>query len=154
MDFDDYSSIIKRFSSRNDGGVLFDMPVSIKSGRLGVDISSGRTYFDGNFAVQLAKFKETDDGVYGGELLEYYDGSEICRVKMVSAFIKCLFEQKFIKPAESYYVENFSDLVNSVKKDIDTNQYLIFINNLFRINNYFNKFIYILIFIIVTSSTH
>ena len=121
MDFDDYSSLIKRFSSRNDGGVLFDMPVSIKSGRLGVNISSGRTYFDGNLAVQLAKFKETDDGVYGGELLEYYDGSEICRVKMISAFIKCLFEQKFIKPAESYYVENFADLVNSVKKDIDTN---------------------------------
>jgi anionic cell wall polymer biosynthesis LytR-Cps2A-Psr (LCP) family protein len=121
MDFDDYSSLVKRFSSRNDGGVLFDMPVSIESDRLGVNISSGRTYFDGNLAMQLAKFTETDDGVYGGELLEYYDGSEMCRVKMVSAFIKCLVEQKFINPAESYYVENFSDLVNSVKKEIDTN---------------------------------
>ncbi|MBQ8730138.1 MAG: hypothetical protein IJY81_02985, partial [Lachnospiraceae bacterium] len=57
MDFSEFASLVNHFSSR-EGGVLFNMPVSIYSDKQGavVNIPKGLQRFDGALAKQLASF--------------------------------------------------------------------------------------------------
>ena len=122
MDYSDYASFINHFSSR-DSGVLFDMPVSIvgrHSSGVNIKIEKGEQFFDGNEAKQLAMYYVPSDGVFSKELLEYYDGSQECRLSMVSSFADEFLNQKIMKPEESYYSENFYSLLYSAKSNCET----------------------------------
>jgi len=123
MDFAEYASFINHFSSR-DSGVLFEMPVTVvgrHSNGTAINLQKGEERFDGNEAKQLAMYYAPSDGVFTKDLLEYYDGSQESRIRMVSSFTDAFINQKILKPEESYYSENFQTLLYSAKSGCETN---------------------------------
>lgn len=123
FDFSEYATLVNHFTSR-DQGVEFEFPVSVS----GTDpegnryvLGAGTRYFDGAMAKLLAMFYRTDDGVYGEALLPYYDGSQICRIRMMAAFNEAFLNQKMLEPEESYYSENIFSLLDSVRSSCVTN---------------------------------
>ncbi len=105
-------TFINYFCSR-DNGVLFSLPVgfTVISDGLILSYVKGKDFFDGFKGSTLVNFSATYNGVFNRELLKYYDGSDMCHVKMAASFMNDFVSQKLVGDIDEYYKDNYSTFI-------------------------------------------
>lgn len=103
------------------GGVDYYVPADMyyydPTQNLKIDLKKGQQHLDGDKCEQLLRFRKPAAGHNNKELKEYYDGSDLNRIKTQQNFIKELLRQKLTL----YYVPKINDIVQVVYKNLETN---------------------------------
>jgi LCP family protein required for cell wall assembly len=115
----DYSALKKIVNSA--GGVEYDLPVALisDSASSGKDINlkAGKQNYSGDMAVQLLSYKKPVNNRYTEDLLNFYDGSDYSRAKLLQSFFRVLFRQKI----NTEIIKNSESIFSDISKNIDTN---------------------------------
>ncbi len=100
-------------------GVSFNLPVDIEYNdeNYKIDLKKGEKIFDGSMALQLNQFYKTNDNSYSSNLLSFYNGNDVNRIKMVKNFSQAFVNQKI----NDKYKDKYFDYFNLLLKDCDTN---------------------------------
>lgn len=103
------------------GGVDYYVPADMyyydPTQDLKIDLKKGQQHLDGDKSEQLLRFRKAAHGHNSDELKQYYDGSDLNRIKTQQNFIKELLKQKLTL----YYVPKINNIVQLVYKNLDTN---------------------------------
>ena len=99
------------------GGVIYNVPVDMyyrdPLQNFTINIQAGEQYFDGKKAEEFMRFRQYNNGIVN----EYYDGSDLKRIKAQQSFIKELIKQK----ANIYYITRINEILDVVFNRVDTN---------------------------------
>lgn len=99
------------------GGVVYDVPVDMyyrdPLQNLTINIQAGKQHFDGKKAEEFMRFRQYSDG----RANEYYDGSDLKRIKAQQNFVKELIKQK----ANLYYITRINEILDVVFNRLETN---------------------------------
>ncbi|HHX18535.1 MAG TPA: LCP family protein [Clostridium sp.] len=99
------------------GGVVYDVPVDMyyrdPLQNLTINIQAGRQHFDGKKAEEFMRFRQYSDG----RANEYYDGSDLKRIKAQQNLVKELIRQK----ANLYYITRINEILDVVFNRVETN---------------------------------
>lgn len=122
MPSDTFIEFINVFDT-DQTGINYTVPVDMKyiSGRYYIDLKKGTEKITGAEALQLIQFYKTYDNEYSAELSQYYDGTDVKRIKAVQPFIQAFLSQKVIKPDDSEYAKRFADMLSPFLTKCDTN---------------------------------
>jgi LCP family protein required for cell wall assembly len=103
------------------GGVDIDVPVDLKyddpTQNLHINIPKGRHHMDGKMAEEYLRFRKPNNNEYTSELLKYYDGSDLSRIKVQQNFVKELIKQK----ANIVGFAKISQIVETIFDNVQTN---------------------------------
>lgn len=99
------------------GGVTYNVPVDMyyrdPLQNFTINIQAGEQYFDGKKSEEFMRFRQYNDG----RANEYYDGSDLKRIKAQQNFVKELIRQK----ANLYYITRINEILDVVFNRVDTN---------------------------------
>lgn len=99
------------------GGVVYDVPVDMyyrdPLQNLTINIQAGKQHFDGKKAEEFMRFRQYSSG----KANEYYDGSDLKRIKAQQNFVKELIRQK----ANLYYITRLNEILDVVFNRVETN---------------------------------
>ena len=98
-----------------DYNVPCDMDYDDPIQNLHIHLKKGQQHFDGAKAEQFMRFRQPN--VYTKEILQYYDGSDLKRIKAQQNFLKEVIRQK----AKPQYIAKASDIIDMVFEKIETN---------------------------------
>lgn len=116
FDIDTVKSIIDRL-----GGVDYYVPADMyyydPTQNLKIDLKKGQQHLDGDKCEQLLRFRKPAHGHNSDELKQYYDGSDLNRIKTQQNFVKELLRQKLTL----YYVPKINEIVQVVYENLETN---------------------------------
>lgn len=103
------------------GGVDYYVPADMyyydPTQDLKIDLKKGQQHLDGDHCEQLLRFRKAASGHNSKELKEYYDGSDLNRIKTQQNFVKELLKQKLTL----YYVPKINDIIKLVYDNLETN---------------------------------
>jgi len=104
------------------GGVDFNLPVDLDyddpTQDLHIHLNKGLQHFDGINAEKLLRYRHPNKGVIiSDELMKYYTGSDIDRIKMQHNFLNELVKQK----ASFLYATKVSNILDVIFDKLETN---------------------------------
>lgn len=115
------------------GGVDFevtqDMDYDDSSQDLHIHLTKGMQHLDGAQSEGFMRFRQYNSG----KVTQYYDGSDILRIKGQQEYIKQFIKQK----ANLYSMTKFKDVLELVLKNMDTNLNL---NDILKLLSFSNNF--------------
>lgn len=84
---------------------------------LHIHITKGFHHMDGKMAEEYLRFRKPNNNRYTEELLKYYDGSDLCRIKAQQKFMKELVKQK----ANMWNMTKINKILETVFDNLHTN---------------------------------
>lgn len=121
-DFSGIGDLADCFTKINDG-IDFRLPCDIPymKGNTLNKINKNTRYLYGSEVERLFAFSKPADGNYSRELVKYYDGDDICRVRMCAAFAKTFAMTRLVKGQDQHYAEHYATLLKEYCKGVLTN---------------------------------
>lgn len=104
-------------------GVSYKIPVDMKfvSGKYNIDLKKDTNVLHGNEALSLIQFYRTENDEYYGDMVQYYDGSDLMRINASQAFLSAFLSQKVIKTGNQAYPDTFTQMMRPFLERCVTN---------------------------------
>ncbi|MBQ3848294.1 MAG: LCP family protein [Clostridia bacterium] len=122
MNSETFVKFINVFSFKD--GFYYDVPVDFTYTYDGyrITFNKGNRKMSGVDFLNFMRFYKTDDNSYRTDLLEYYDGTDVARLKVFKTLLSEFINSQFIMQQEDYYSKNFDSLFRgNVLSDCNTN---------------------------------
>lgn len=103
------------------GGVEINVPIDMNywdpTQNFRINLKKGLQRLDGEKAEQFLRYRQPNEGGFTEEILKYYDGSDIKRIKAQQYFMKELIRQKM----NIIYLPKVNEIIDTVYSNIETN---------------------------------
>lgn len=117
-----FPDFINAFDADNSG-ISYTIPIDMKyvTGKYNIDLKKDTNVLHGEEALSLVQFYRTENDEYYGDMLQYYDGSDIMRINAAQAFLSAFLSQKVIKTGDQSYPETFAQIAKPFLERCSTN---------------------------------